>query len=296
MSGDRVQEHSAEFWTDLWLRENTALPLANRRSLAAIVPILLQQINTDRQSFIGISGAPGSGKSTLARLLVHCLEKAGSRACLISLDDYYLGRRQRERLARKIHPLFRQRGVPGTHELDRLLSDLSRLREDSPGTLRLPVFDKSSDDRAPLHQWRRVDTRPGIVLVEGWCIGAPPQEAREWEQAVNETERSNDADGHWRRAVLREWRHMHESLRGYLDQLWYIHVPGWNCVIDWRWKQEQELALRNLNSRSEVANFLACFERIVNHMQGSYQEWADLSLEVDHSHQISLAGQVKRTR
>ncbi len=33
---------------------------------------------------------------------------------VLSLDDFYYARRDREALAREIHPLLRSRGVPGT--------------------------------------------------------------------------------------------------------------------------------------------------------------------------------------
>ena len=291
MSGQRVQEFCSDFSVESWLKKNTRLAASNRHSLAGILPLLLGQINTDRKTSIGISGAPGSGKSTLARALVHCINKAGVPACLVSLDDYYLDRKRREQLADELHPLFRQRGVPGTHELDRMLADFDQIQSGELQGLYLPVFDKSIDDRAPEQEWRSLQVAPQIIVFEGWCVGAPPENAAELALPVNEMERVLDADGGWRREVLKASQRLYKALHSRLDQLWYIRVPDWNCVIDWRWQQEQELVQKNLKSREDVEAFLSCFERIFYHMQKSYTQWANLVLEVDHDHDISLPDQ-----
>jgi D-glycerate 3-kinase len=275
MSGERVQGLSAD--------------------LAAILPRLLDQVDTDRKTAIGISGAPGSGKSTLARALVSYLNQAGIPACLLTLDDYYLARSQREQLAVNLHPLFQQRGVPGTHELDRLLADLGQIRSGKIEGLRLPVFNKSIDDRVAEHKWRSLEKVPRVVILEGWCVGVPPQKQIEFDLPANEMERLHDAHGAWRQQVRKAWCQLYNALHGRLDQVWYIRVPDWNCVIDWRWQQEQELAQMNLKSRAEVVNFLGCFERIVNHMQNSYPQWADLVMEADRNHHISLSQQCRKT-
>jgi D-glycerate 3-kinase len=274
MSGDRVQGLSAD--------------------LAAIIPRLLDQIDTDRKTAIGISGAPGSGKSTLARILVRYINQEGIPACRLSLDDYYLGRHQREQLAINLHPLFQQRGVPGTHELDRLLADFDRIQRGKLRELRLPVFKKSTDDRAAEHEWRSLERAPRIIILEGWCVGAMPQKQLELDAPANEMERVHDAHGAWRLEVRKAWQQLYAALRNRLDQVWYIRVPDWNCVIDWRWQQEQELAQMNLKSRAEVENFLSSFERIVNHMQNSYPQWADLVMEADRNHGIGLPDQSEK--
>ncbi len=254
----------------------------------AILPRLLDRIDTAGKTAIGISGAPGSGKSTLARALVRYSNRAGIPACLLSLDDYYLGRSQREQSAIDLHPLFRQRGVPGTHELDRLLADFDQIQSGKIKGLCLPVFDKSIDDRAPEHDWRSLERAPRVIILEGWCVGVMPQKQAKLDAPANKLERVHDADVIWRREVLKAWRQLYTALRIRLDQVWYIRVPDWNCVIDWRWQQERELKRMNLNSRAEVENFLGSFERIVNHMQNSYIQWADLVMEADRNHEISL--------
>jgi pantothenate kinase len=164
MSRDRVQVSGIEAAANSWLAGHTNLTTENRLSLAATVSRLLGRIETDRKMAIGIAGAPGSGKSTLARCLVSLLDRAGLPACHLSLDDYYLPRARREWLARTHHPLLLQRGVPGTHELDRLMEDLDRIRNGSAMGMNIPVFDKSADDRAPPRQWRTLEHDPLVTV------------------------------------------------------------------------------------------------------------------------------------
>jgi D-glycerate 3-kinase len=288
MSVARVQGVCSAAAIEQWLQRNTRLSGKNRSSMAATVLSLLSQFKDGRKLAVGISGAPGSGKSTLSRALAHFLNERSIPFCLLSLDDYYLGQAQRKQLAAQIHPLLRQRGVPGTHELERLLADFDQLRSGQVQDVCLPAFDKSVDDRAPEGEWRTVEAAPQVIILEGWCIGATPPEKPMWRHPVNELERTQDADQQWRTHIRHHWLLMHNALRERLDRMWYIRVPGWNSVIEWRWQQEQERAPRGLNSRKEVARFLAAFERIFRHMQKTYPQWADLVIVANAAHDLEL--------
>src|SRR4051794_14728731 len=70
-----------------------------------------------RPLLLGLCGAQGSGKSTLAARLAARLGARGQRAAILSLDDLYLPRAERARLARDVHPLLATRGVPLTHDV-----------------------------------------------------------------------------------------------------------------------------------------------------------------------------------
>ena len=134
---------------DVWLAKNSRLDSRHRRSLAACAASLAQRIQTGQLAGVGIAAPPGAGKSTLSRTLAHLLSGMDIPACVVSLDDYYLPLEDRQELADRMHPLFLTRGVPGTHDFDRLIRDLDRLRAGDIDGLRMPVFDKSRDDRSP---------------------------------------------------------------------------------------------------------------------------------------------------
>ncbi|HET8763962.1 MAG TPA: kinase, partial [Rhodanobacter sp.] len=68
-----------------------------------------------RPYIIGVSGLQGSGKSTLAHEMRTQAEARGWPTEVLSLDDFYYSRSEREMMAQEIHPLLRTRGVPGTH-------------------------------------------------------------------------------------------------------------------------------------------------------------------------------------
>src|ERR1700739_4778780 len=96
-----------------------------------------------RPLVVGLCGPQGSGKTTAARVLELLLNEAGARTAVLGLDDLYLRRTERERLARTIPPLLATRGPPGTHDPGlggRLIDELGMARASA-----LPRFDKATD-------------------------------------------------------------------------------------------------------------------------------------------------------
>ena len=107
---------------------------------------------------VGLNGAPGSGKSTCDAFIQLILERHFElRVSGFSIDDVYLTKREREKLARSVHPLFKVRGVPGTHDVDLALQVLEQLAQADPAeAISIPVFEKVADDRAARVDWREV--------------------------------------------------------------------------------------------------------------------------------------------
>jgi len=211
-----------------------------------------------------IAGLQGSGKSTLAEQVASLAEKRGLRAAVLSIDDFYLGRDRRQRLAREVHPLLATRGPPGTHDLGLALETMESLR--AGRATRLPRFDKLADDRLPVAQWPTAEQRCDFVLLEGWFLKTPPQNYDDLIQPINALEREEDPDGSWRKWCNTALAEDYPRLWRTIDALWFLQGPGFEVVPEWRWQQEQTLRAadpgRTAMTRAEVGRFVQFFERV----------------------------------
>lgn len=271
-----------------WLLENSNLSASQRNALAELCPVLIKALPVSATgglpTLVSIAGPPGSGKSTLTKMLAAVLAASGRNCQLVSLDDYYLPRTQRQQLCTRVHPLCAVRGVPGTHDLPLLLSHLDLLLSGSAAQLSMPQFDKTTDDRRQQPLLCRFETALDYVLLEGWVCGMPPQSEAALLRPLNSLESSEDRDLLWRRWVNLNAQKYHQALEQRTNSRWYLRAPGWHSVIQWRWQQEQELAQPALKTRGDVESFLAHFHRLVEHMQDTAGNWADLIIPLNDAH------------
>jgi len=278
--------------TSSWLLENTNWGSGQRNAMATLCRKLVGFLTVAKTGsvpvVVSISGAPGSGKSTLARLLAAIMISSGNRCQTVSLDDYYLSRRQRLALAKHIHPLCAVRGVPGTHELPMLLENLDCLITGDVSSLKMPQFDKVQDDRLVTTGGCDVEAPLDYIFLEGWMLGSRPQKDKDLEPPTNSVEAEQDADLVWRKWSNEQHKNYARALGKRTDLTWYLRVPDWNSVVDWRWQQEQELTTAALKTREHIRSFLAHFQRLVQHMQVSCTDWADIVIPLDRSHCASL--------
>lgn len=237
-----------------------------------------------RPVVIGVCGAQGSGKTTLCLFLEHWLRRErGLNVASVSLDDLYLTRADRERLAVTIHPLLRTRGVPGTHDVGlgmRLLEELTS----ASATVALPRFDKSIDDRLPESAWPTVETPVDVVLFEGWCVGTRPQQAAAIEAPVNELEADEDPDATWRRYANDRLAADYASLFARLDALVLLRVPSFDQVLEWRGLQERKLT-GHVDER-QMLRFVRHFERLTRHTLETMPAYADVVIDVEEDHRL----------
>lgn len=229
---------------------------------------------------VGLCGAQGSGKSTIAAALA--TRFAGT--AVLSLDDLYLARRERLRMARTVHPLFATRGVPGTHDIPLGLDTLAAI--DAGKRAALPRFDKARDDRVPEAQWPVTGGATPLVLLEGWCVGARPQSPPALIEPINALELEQDADGRWRHAVNDALAGPYQRLFARLDLLILLRSPDFAQVFAWR--TEQEHALRRAGgagvgvmSDAALMTFIRHYERLTRHILDEMPDRADLTIELD---------------
>lgn len=260
----------------------------------------------DRPLIAGLHGAQGTGKSTLAMFLQSLLRDEHNLSCAVmSLDDLYLTRAEREGLAHDIHPLLITRGVPGTHDLllgQQAIDHLASSERDSRTPM--PAFDKARDDRLPRHEWPVFEGDAQVILIEGWCVGAAPDhDPQRLARPVNSLEALEDSDGIWRQFVNDQLRDAYAWFFGQIDRLIMLKAPSMERVIQWRKLQEHKLAerassapseggqgegrqARRIMSDSELLRFIMHYERITRRCLADLPSRADVVLKVDEGHRF----------
>ena len=237
---------------------------------------------------VGLCGAQGSGKSTLVASLKVLLEHAGLPTAVLSIDDLYLTRAERERLAHDVHPLLVTRGVPGTHDVALGMRTLDALATGGP--VAIPSFDKGRDDRRPQAQWPVFAGGARVAILEGWCVGAAPQDDAALREPVNALERDEDPDGTWRGYVNAQLRGEYAALFARLMPLLLLRAPSFDCVRGWRMEQEHKLRERvraaggdesRVMDDAGVARFIAHYERLTRHILEEMPGRADRVLRID---------------
>lgn len=277
--------------------EARGLPDSFRQTAACYLPLARWLIEAPWQEgplIVGISGAQGTGKSTMADFLAVELEFAADwSVAVLSMDDFYLSRVERLELGRKIHPLLTTRGPPGTHDcemMDRYLRRLRRLGHNE--SIALPRFDKARDDRAPAADWPRAVGALDAIILEGWCLGVPPQDDADLLTPINELEARHDSDARWRTYVNGRLRNDYATVFSQLDRLVFLQAPDMDSVFSWRSEQEQKLAARSsvhepgVMNKPQLRDFIQHFERLSRVAMDRLPEIADVTVVLDQSHQV----------
>ncbi|WP_420600164.1 hypothetical protein [Neptuniibacter sp.] len=251
---------------------------------------------------IGINGAQGAGKSTLFNLLEVILgEGFGLKVVGFSIDDLYKTYEERVQLSGTIHPLLETRGVPGTHDVDLGIDILNSLKNSAEDSItKIPVFDKSTDDRCPAAVWQEWIGPADVIVLEGWCVGALPQEPEQLADAINDLEREEDPDGAWRNFVNTQLAGIYQELFSMIEVLIMLKVPSMEAVFEWRSLQEKKLAERvkyiydtqqptehlRIMNEDQIKRFIQHYERLTQEMLKEMPERADVTLFLNDNHKI----------
>lgn len=234
---------------------------------------------------VGVNGAQGSGKSTLCRFLQEVLlPEQDLTAITISLDDLYLPLAERQRMARDVHPLFRTRGVPGTHDVAMGMTLIEDLCAGSD--VLIPRFSKSMDDRLPPQDWARCSGRHDVILLEGWCIGAKPQDRASLIAPVNALEAQEDPEGMWRNHVNEALQTDYARWFSAIDHMIMLKPPSFDHVLANRMLQEHKLREAEPHSAAimddnAVRRFVSHYERLTRHMLIDLPPHVDILIELD---------------
>ena len=258
---------------------------------------------SSRPIIVGLNGAQGSGKSTLSQYLSQMMPKHLDVDChVISIDDFYLSKAKRKKLGALIHPLLATRGVPGTHDIPRLLDCFEAFHAPEPTSVTIPIFDKLKDDRTRKVQKIQKSAKPTIVLFEGWCVGIPAQQPLALSVPVSSFEFTKDNTGEWRAYVNEQLEGDYKNLFSVLDRISMLKPPSFESVFDWRVEQEVRLVSRRREdspsapvrgmSVKQVSEFVENYRRLTCHAIDVLPERAHETWEL-RSDRLVIAEQLR---
>jgi len=272
---------------------------ASENFSTALLSIVAHQKQAKQTFLVGINGCQGSGKSTLADYLGTRLStEFDLNVAVLSLDDFYYSRRQRNELANQVHPLLRTRGVPGTHDMNLATATLDKLcagaSENHP--VKLPRFNKFADNPYPQSQWPIVDRPIDVIILEGWCLGVQPQLMKDLIYPINKLEAIKDKYGIWRSYVNQQLKQNYQGLYQRIDHWIMLKAPSFDSVQAWRLEQENKRQTLEENTdhkqketfmtSTEVRNFTAYFQRITEQCLATLPNQCDWVYELDNQRNI----------
>ena len=248
-------------------------------------------LKNKKTRIIGLAGGQGSGKSTISQLLKIVLKtQFNLETVVFSIDDFYKTLNDRKQMSKEINHLFLTRGVPGTHDLKLLYKCIKNLKKKNFKNFLIPKFDKSKDDRFEKKKWNKVSNKPNIVIFEGWCVGAKPQNNSDLIKPINNLEKLEDKNMIWRKKVNNELKNDYKKIFNLIDDLIFLKVPSFKHVYKWRLLQEKKLRRtskgKKIMSIKEIKRFIMFYERITRNMIKTLSTRAKILINIDAKHRL----------
>ena len=251
-----------------------------------IIPIITNIINSKKKKFL-ISGSQGVGKSTLVLILKSVIENIYNKKVMsLSIDDYYFSINKRLQLSKQIHPLLQTRGVPGTHDLDKLSKHISQFSKKKFPII-IPVFDKLSDD---LTKKKISINKADILLLEGWCCGCLPIDNKYLFKNINKLETDLDKNNIWRNFYNNKLQNDYKKIFKLFDLKIYMQPPSFKYVYKWRANQERRNLSKSVNkkymNKKQLDKFIQHYEKITKWMMKTMPAEADMLIKVNKNQMI----------
>jgi D-glycerate 3-kinase len=185
------------------------------------------------------------------------------------------------------------RGVPGTHDVNLMLSFFKKIKLKKFKSLEAPKFNKAIDDRYKKSLWYKIKTKPDVVIFEGWCVGARAQSSSQLKKPINSLEKVYDQGAKWRTHVNNQLKTKYKTLFNQLDGLLYLKAKNFNLLREWRLKQERKLWIQTKNKKNlkimssgDVINFMQTYQRITQQMFKDALKSSSIIMNLNSNHQI----------
>ena len=256
---------------------------------------IAKKSNKKSPLIIGLSGGQGTGKTTITSILALILKKYFKLNIFkISIDDFYKTRSERKKLSKNKHPLLMTRGVPGTHDYKIINEFFRKIKNKKFKKLILPRFNKFKDDRCNKKLWYKINTKPDVVILEGWCVGAKSQKSSQVSMPINLLEKKKDPDLVWRKFVNTQLKTNYKNLFKQLNEIIYLKANSFKNLQKWRIKQEKTLWIKSkskknlrIMNRNDIINFMQTYQRITQNMLKDAPKYASIVMKLNSSHQIN---------
>jgi len=241
---------------------------------------------------LGLSASQGSGKTTVAAILKIILKNYFKKnICVISIDDFYKTLNDRNKMAKQKHPLFKTRGVPGTHDINLIKNFFILIKKKKFRKIKLPKFNKSTDDRYTKSNWYKVNTKPEIVLLEGWCVGAKAESDYLLKKPINILEKYEDQYLIWRKFVNEKLKKEYKKVFSMIDYYIFMKVPNFKVVFKWRLLQESKLKKKmkykkKIMSYNSIKRFIMFYQRITLQMMKDLSKSASVIMLLKKDHGV----------
>lgn len=253
-----------------------------------ILPIIIHLENSESKKVL-IGGSQGIGKSSLIIIIKKTLEKFFNKNVLaLSLDNYYLSKDERKSISNKEHELLITRGVPGTHNIKKLVNDIKRF-EKNIYPINIPLFDKLIDNR--LNKYQKIYKKCNILILEGWCCGCKDINKNYLFKNINSLEKKFDTKYLWRKFYNNKLKKEYKLLFNLFDETIFLKAPSFKYVLRWRIKQEKNNS-SNLNNSKKMSNqeielFIQHYEKITKWMLKNYSKFANIVLKINKDQKIT---------
>jgi len=270
----------------------------NKMLKSYLIPTCFWIVNKSNKKsplIIGIGGGQGTGKTTITSIIYLILRRYFKlKVFKISIDDFYKTRKDRKKLSITKHPLLITRGVPGTHDYRIIYEFFKKIKNKKFSKLRLPKFDKSKDDRCNKKLWYKINSRPDVIILEGWCVGAKAQKNSELLRSINSLEKTEDPDLVWRKYVNIQLKTHYKNLFKQINDIIYLRANNFKILQKWRLKQEKTLWLKSKNKRNlrimnrdDIIKFMQTYQRITQSMFKDVPKYASIIMKLNSNHQIN---------
>ena len=145
-----------------------------------------------------------------------------------------------------------------------------------------------------LNSNHQINSRPDVIIFEGWCVGAKAQKNSELVRSINSLEKTQDPNLVWRKYVNIQLKTHYKNLFKQLNETIYLRANNFRVLQKWRIKQEKVLLLKLKNkknlkimNRNDIINFMQTYQRITQSMFKDVPKYASIVMKLNSNHQIN---------